>query len=80
MSSKPALPSVDVPYPSSGLPPLSSGLPSAQPHLSYDRRAPFDVDRNLGIYPSTGLYGYNSMPVRALSCTNCFIDQIGWLC
>lgn len=63
MSSKPALPSVDMPYPSSGLPPLSSGLPSAQSHLSYDRRAPFDVDRNLGIYPSTGLYGYNSMPV-----------------
>lgn len=62
MSSKPALPSVDMLYPSSGLP-LSSGVPSA-PHINYDRRTTLDVDRGLGIYPSTGLYGYSSLPVR----------------
>jgi hypothetical protein len=72
MSSKSIPPSVDMLYPSSGLP-LSSGLPSAS-HLSYDHRAALDIDRGLGVYPSTGLYGYSSLPVRTLSCAYLYRD------
>ncbi|KAJ4772526.1 RNA-binding KH domain-containing protein [Rhynchospora pubera] len=61
-NSKPVHPPVDVLYPSSGLS-LSSGLPSAPHHLGYDRRANLDVDRGLGVYPNTGMYGFSSLPV-----------------